>query len=150
MQAAHLLILTFLLHTTVSFAETFTGKVVGVTDGDTVKVLRDGKSETIRLAGIDCPESWQAFGVKAKQFTSKLCFEKIAIVVWSGRDCYGRILSTVTVDEANINHELLKAGLDWQILGVNDLDEQCFATPALSAGEMVIRTASSLWKFGAQ
>jgi hypothetical protein len=43
---------------------------------------------------------------------------------------------------------VIKAGLDWQILAVNDLDEQSYATPALSAGQIVIRTASSLWKFG--
>ena len=45
---------------------------------------------------------------------------------------------------------VIKAGLDWQILAVNDLDEQCYATPALSAGQIVIRTGSSLWKFGVQ
>jgi hypothetical protein len=45
---------------------------------------------------------------------------------------------------------VIKAGLDWQILAVNDLDEQCYATPALSAGQIVIRTGSSLWKFGLQ
>ena len=43
---------------------------------------------------------------------------------------------------------VIKAGLDWQILAVNDLDEQCYATPALSGGQIVIRTGSSLWKFG--
>jgi outer membrane protein assembly factor BamB len=43
---------------------------------------------------------------------------------------------------------VIKAGLDWRILAVNDLDEQCYATPALSAGQIVIRTGSSLWKFG--
>ena len=43
---------------------------------------------------------------------------------------------------------VIKAGLDWQILAVNDLDEQSYGTPALSAGQIVIRTASSLWKFG--
>ena len=43
---------------------------------------------------------------------------------------------------------VIKAGLDWQILAVNDLDEESYATPALSAGQIVIRTASSLWKFG--
>ena len=43
---------------------------------------------------------------------------------------------------------IIKAGLDWQILAINDLDEESYATPALSAGQIVIRTGSSLWKFG--
>ena len=32
------------------------GKVVGVTAGDTIKVLKDGKQVKVRLASIDCPE----------------------------------------------------------------------------------------------
>ncbi len=45
---------------------------------------------------------------------------------------------------------VIKASLDWQILAVNDLYEPCYATPALSAGQIVIRTGSSLWTFGVQ
>ena len=42
-------------------AADFTGRVVGVADGDTITVLHDGKGERIRLHGIDCPEKRQAF-----------------------------------------------------------------------------------------
>ena len=38
------------------YAEDFTGKVVAITDGDTIKVMHNGASERIRLWGIDCPE----------------------------------------------------------------------------------------------
>ena len=41
---------------------TWNGKVVGVSDGDTITVLHDGIAEKIRLYGIDCPEKRQAFG----------------------------------------------------------------------------------------
>jgi endonuclease YncB( thermonuclease family) len=58
------------------FAEDFVGKVVGITDGDTVRVLRNGVAESVRLFGIDCPEAKQAFGTRGKQFTSDLAFEK--------------------------------------------------------------------------
>lgn len=34
----------------------WSGKVVGISDGDTIKVLRDGKQVKIRLHGIDCHE----------------------------------------------------------------------------------------------
>jgi len=48
--------------------DTFTGKVVGVSDGDTIKVMCDGRAVKVRLHGIDCPEKKQAFGTKAKNF----------------------------------------------------------------------------------
>ncbi len=63
-----------------ALAADFTGRVVGVSDGDTITVLHSGKGERIRLHGIDCPEKRQAFGNRAKQFTSKLIFVKIVPV----------------------------------------------------------------------
>jgi micrococcal nuclease len=43
--------------------------VVGISDGDTISVMHNGRAEKIRLNGIDCPEKRQAFGQLAKQFT---------------------------------------------------------------------------------
>ena len=57
-------------------AQTFSGKCVGVSDGDTIKVLRSGQEAKIRLEGIDCPESGHPFSAKAKKFTSSLVFGK--------------------------------------------------------------------------
>ena len=55
-------------------AHAFPGKVVGITDGDTVKILRTDNhiQVKIRLAGIDTPEKKQAYGQKAKKFTASL------------------------------------------------------------------------------
>ena len=36
-------------------ADSFTAKVIGVSDGDTLSVLRDGKPVKIRLHGVDAP-----------------------------------------------------------------------------------------------
>jgi len=48
-------------------------RCVGVTDGDTVKVLTaDQQLLRIRLAWIDSPEMGQAFGYRAKQATANL------------------------------------------------------------------------------
>lgn len=58
-----------------AFAD-FSGRVVGVTDGDTITTLHNGKAEKIRLNEIDCPEKAQPFGTKAKQFTSAMVFGK--------------------------------------------------------------------------
>ncbi len=59
-----------------TFAADFTGRVVGVSDGDTITVLSKGKPERIRLHGIDSPEKRQAFGNRAKQATSRLTYGK--------------------------------------------------------------------------
>jgi micrococcal nuclease len=50
------------------------GKVVGVIDGDSIRVLHNGRQEQIRLWGIGCPEKGQDFGTRAKQTTSALVF----------------------------------------------------------------------------
>ena len=42
--------------------ETFAAKVVGVSDGDTIKVLRGREQVTIRLETIDAPEAKQSYG----------------------------------------------------------------------------------------
>src|SRR6266540_4083583 len=43
---------------------------------------------------------------------------------------------------------VLKAGGDWQVLRVNELDDEVFATPAIADGRIYIRTRSALYSFG--
>jgi hypothetical protein len=59
----------------------FAGRVVGIQDGDTIEVLRDGKAVRVRLHGIDTPERRQAFGTKARQFTADLAFKQQVTVL---------------------------------------------------------------------
>src|SRR5215471_9665841 len=62
---------------TALFAEDFTGRVVGISDGDTIRVLHEGRAQRVRLWGIDAPESGQPWGARARQFTGDLPFGKI-------------------------------------------------------------------------
>ncbi len=95
-------------------AADFTGRVVGISDGDTITVLSKGKPERIRLHGIDCPEKRQAFGKRAKQFTSRLTYGKQVTVKDLGQDRYGRTVGEVVLpDGRSLNHELVKAGFAW-------------------------------------
>jgi len=88
-------------------------QVVGVKDGDTL-VVYDGKEQTtIRLEGIDAPEHNQAFGEKAKQFTSGMVFGKKVRIDGTKKDDYGRTLAEVFVGGKNLNDELLLSGLAW-------------------------------------
>ncbi len=92
----------------------FSGKVVGVADGDTITVLHSGKGERIRLHGIDCPEKRQAFGNRAKQFASALVFGKTVTVSVLDVDHYGRTVGEVILPDGRVlNHELVKGGLAW-------------------------------------
>jgi hypothetical protein len=68
----------------VAFAD-FSGKVVGVQDGDTLEVMKERVAVRVRLHGIDCPEKGQAFGQRAKQFASELAFGKTVRVIEKGR-----------------------------------------------------------------
>ena len=43
---------------------------------------------------------------------------------------------------------IVQAGRDWTVLGSSDLGEPVFATPALLAGRVYVRTASTLYAFG--
>jgi len=87
--------------------------VVGIADGDTITVLRDKEQVRIRLYGIDCPERYQAFSRKAKQFTSEMVFGKVVEVEPVDIDRYGRTVALVTVFQRLVNEELVSAGFAW-------------------------------------
>lgn len=101
----------------------FPHPVERVVDGDTIIVLIDGKSERVRLIGIDTPESVRPdypveyCGREASQFAKELLRGKSVRLEYDveRRDRYGRLLAYVyTAGEGGqifINAELLKAGL---------------------------------------
>jgi endonuclease YncB( thermonuclease family) len=89
------------------------GRVVSITDGDTIKVLKAGIQVKIRLAAIDCPERGQPYGQAAKKFTANLVAGKIVKVWPTDTDRYGRIVAFIFVGDKNMNKELLSAGLAW-------------------------------------
>ena len=52
----------------------FTGKVVGVADGDTITVMHQGRGDPIRLYGIDAPERGQPFTNPRQAVRFRPCF----------------------------------------------------------------------------
>lgn len=81
-----------------AWAEALEGRVVRVTDGDTITVLDARKVQhRIRLAGIDAPEKKQAFGTRAKENLSYLVFGKTVRVDGRKKDQYGRLVGKVLV-----------------------------------------------------
>lgn len=95
-------------------ADTFCGKVVGITDGDTITVMRQQTPLKIRLYGIDCPESHQDYGTQAKKTASTLAFGKVVCIEGVDHDQYGRIIGVVTLPgKLNLNQEMVKQGMAW-------------------------------------
>jgi micrococcal nuclease len=57
-------------------ADQCTGKVVGMSDGDTLSVLCEGKAVKVRLHGVDTPEKAETFGAQTRTFTSDAAFQQ--------------------------------------------------------------------------
>jgi len=95
-------------------AGTLTGRVVRVSDGDTIVVLDAGNGQhKIRLTGIDAPERGQAYGTKSKDHLSDSVAGKFVVVEYEKRDRYERILGKVLLSNEDMNLEQIKAGLAW-------------------------------------
>jgi micrococcal nuclease len=103
----------FPLKKTAKDTRTWSGLVVGVSEGDRFMVLHNGKGEKIRLYGIDAPDLGQAFGERAKQFTFDTVYGKTVNVEAMGKDPYGRTVGIVKVDNRSLNESLIQNGLAW-------------------------------------
>jgi micrococcal nuclease len=91
----------------------YSGKVVSVTDGDTLHLLVQRTTIKVRLAEIDAPEKSQAFGTQSKKTLSNIVFGKEVLVVEQDRDRYGRMVGTVYVGDVNANVEMIRRGMAW-------------------------------------
>lgn len=58
----------------VSARADFAGKVVAVADGDSITVMNGREQVRVRLTEIDAPENKQAFGRRARQSLSEVCW----------------------------------------------------------------------------
>ncbi|MGQ3887908.1 thermonuclease family protein [Legionella sp. CNM-1927-20] len=106
--------LVIFLTPALSLAQIITGEVVRIIDGDTLVVLVNGKlTEKIRLAEIDAPERYQAYGNRSRQALAALCFRKQAVLNIKLRDHYGRLLARVHCNNIDANAEQIRTGMAW-------------------------------------
>ena len=97
-----------------AFAATLAGRVVGVSDGDTVTVLTaENHQFKIRLSGIDAPEKKQPFGARSRETLSRQLFGQAVTVEWSKTDRYGRIVGKIEIDGVDANLEQVREGSAW-------------------------------------
>lgn len=104
----------FLLITTLALARTITGRVLYVSDGDTLTMSVEGSQEKIRFYGIDAPEKSQDYGLEAKEFVLERVEDKVIQVRVVDRDRYGRSIGKIYYDDhVYLNEEVVKNGLAW-------------------------------------
>jgi len=90
------------------------GRIVGVSDGDTVTLLDTSKQQhKIRLDGIDAPEKGQAFGDRSKQSMSDLAFGRDAEAHCPKVDRYNRRVCKVIIDGVDVGLEQVRRGMAW-------------------------------------
>ena len=94
-------------------AQTLSGKVVAVQDGDTITVLHENQQTRVRIAGIDAPEKKQAFGQHSKQSMSDCAFGKDVEIEWKKLDRYGRTIGKVVADGVDCGLRKIELGMAW-------------------------------------
>lgn len=100
-------------------------EVTKVTDGDTIRIMMDGKSEAVRLIGINTPETVdrrrtvECFGKEASARMKELAQGKIVRLEYdesqSLRDAYGRLLAYVYLEDGQmINRKMIAEGYAYE------------------------------------
>nr|CAA6812403.1 MAG: Endonuclease YncB, thermonuclease family [uncultured Thiotrichaceae bacterium] len=90
------------------------GKVVRVTDADTITILgSDKKRYKIRLQGIDAPEKKQNYGAACKDKLSAMVLNRRVDVEAYKKDRYKRVIAKVMLGDKDMALELIKQGCGW-------------------------------------
>lgn len=113
-RASALALLLCLAFAAMADADELRGRVVGITDGDTLTLLEGGnRQRRVRLAEIDTPERRQPYGERARQALSDLAFGKAARVAVVDTDRYGRTVGRVVAGGRDVNAEMVRRGAAW-------------------------------------
>jgi micrococcal nuclease len=96
---------------------TLRGTVSYVVDGDTLEVALDnGRSERVRLIGVDTPERGRCFAGRATGLARRLADDHRVLLKGDGtqatRDVYGRLLAYAWIDSRrDLGFQLLAGGV---------------------------------------
>ena len=95
--------------------KTYTGTVVKVIDGDTVSFRSEKgrKPQTLRLEGIDAPESCQMGGKEATRALERLVLKKRVQARVRETDMYGRGVARLYVKGDDVGARMVRAGQAW-------------------------------------
>ncbi|MEZ0231878.1 MAG: thermonuclease family protein [Methylophilaceae bacterium] len=104
----------FAAHLSAAIGGELNGKVVAISDGDTITLLDSTNTQwKIRLSGIDAPEKSQGFGTMSKKHLSACAYDKNVRVLWEKRDRYQRVIGKVIAGDVDCNLQQIKNGMAW-------------------------------------
>lgn len=89
------------------------GKVIRVSDGDTILLQSGSHRIKVRMYGIDAPELKQNYGEDSKNYLEKRILNKNVDVKVINEDKYGRKVGKVFYKNKDINLEMIKTGNAW-------------------------------------
>lgn len=123
------------------------GRVVRVADGDTVTLL-DAQQvlHSIRLAGIDAPESAMPYGQTAKLFLAALVLGKDVDALTYKQDRYRRTIATLMLGPQDVNLALIQAGLAWHYKRYANEQPAAEARAYAQAEELARMQHLALWQ----
>ncbi len=120
----------------------FQALVVGVRDGNTIRVVYAGHSELITLYGIHVLGKDQVFGRKASEFVSSLLLgEEVEITPVEKRG-YGCVYAMVSIKGSNLNRKMVAFGLGW-VDAIHCSRPECREWASL--GDKVRESRKGLW-----
>ena len=91
-------IMAFALQSAQGAEWTIEGRVVAVSDGDTITVLdSEEKQHKVRINGIDAPEKGQAFGERSRQSLAQMAHGRDARIECHKIDRFGREVCKVWI-----------------------------------------------------
>ena len=127
-------------------------RVTRVFDGDSILVKGQGLTLSVRLVGIDAPETskrgnpGQPFSNRSRQMLYGLVYQKQIQLVSHGKDRFNRQLAQVFYEGKNINLEMIRHGLAEVYRGKlpGDLDAAAF----IKAQENARSAMTGIWGLG--
>ena len=126
-----------------------TGTVLGVTDGDTIKVLLDGATVDVRLLGINAPELAECWGAESQRHLSLLVENQEILLIdgSDGRDLdpFGRLLRYVYIETTDtpihVNAAMVETG---HAVGIQDGSD---AAPGFKSAEArAFQSGYGMWQ----
>ena len=114
----------------------YRGTVKRVIDGDTLVAVINGRETTVRLWGIDAPETSQLLGTEATQALKALAPQNTSLELHAhGADTYGRLLAVAgTGDGLAINARLVQQGLAFHYPRGESRGHTCLGMMQMDAG----------------
>jgi endonuclease YncB( thermonuclease family) len=126
---------------------TVEGRVVGVTDGDTITILDAGRAQhVVRLGGIDAPERAQPFGRAARENLSRLVFDKrVEARCWKV-DQFRREICSVFVGQRDVGLAMVQEGYAWHFKRFADEQSPQEREAYSTAQESAAAARRGLWQ----